>query len=75
MLFSLLFLLNFLELLHKAFSYMVQASLSPGQIKSKVFNKSEEAESEWKRCVLAFIPHQNTLSLALIKALPYFEQP
>lgn len=67
----------FLKASFHLFDYLELASLSPTQIKSKDFKRSEEPECEWKRSVPAFILHQNTLSLslALITALPYFEQP
>lgn len=67
-LFSFLFSPKFFsQLLLKAclhlFDYMELLSWSPRQIKSKEFKWSEELERGWKRSVLAFILHQNTLSL------------
>lgn len=53
---------------------MKLASLSPSKIKSKEFNRSEEPECQSTRSFLTFILHQNTLSVALITALRYFEQ-
>lgn len=79
-LFSLFFSLNFFPAAPQSslpISLTVRSWLHylPGRLKVKEFKRSEESECEWKRSPLAFILHQNALSLALIIAQSYYEQP